>query len=159
MVSGARAASSAEAQKAEEARDHFSTCLVVMPQSWQCMWAMGKACQLLGEQRVALGWFERALMVERGNPDVFREAAAEALALGEAAKAVQYAEEAQRLRPVDAGLQANLALAYMLAGRDGAAVEAAERAHSENPADVKNKKVLALVVAVRDGQRKRPTSL
>src|SRR5262245_40318627 len=122
IAKGPRVLSVAEGELIDEAKAHLMHCLSMLPDSWQCMWGMGKACQQLSAYKLALAWFERALTLEHTNDNVFREAALEALALGDASKALHFSSEAIHLNAKDAGLCANLALAHMIAGQDEAAL-------------------------------------
>jgi len=135
---------------------HFHACLEIVPDAWPSMWGQGKAHQAIGEHAAALDWFERTSQIETGNADVWREATAEALAVGDAPRAVQYAQNAVQLQPENSGLYANLALSFLLAGRDGDAQNAARISCRGDPDDETNQRVLRLVEAVITGDRERP---
>ncbi len=131
-------------------------CLEIWRDSWAAMWGIGKAHQALGNHRTALGWFERAMRIEESNPDVYREATIEGLSLGEAEKALTYAKKASKLKPDDAGLQANLALALLLNKQGDEALTEIQEACKRNPKDHVNKNVLELISDVVTGKKPYP---
>ena len=160
MLSGANArAQQSVRDECERAVAHFRECLSFQPRSWACMWGMGKAEQAMGNHRKALACFEDAGAIETANADVWREAAMEACALGEANKAVRYAATALKLRPTDAGLCGNAAIAFLLAGDDDQAGHLANRACELSPNDAANRRIREMVHAVASGARDRPRSL
>jgi tetratricopeptide (TPR) repeat protein len=134
-------------------------CVEIWRESWNAMWGLGKAHQALGNHRTALGWFERALKIEKNNPDVFREATIESLGLGSAETALAYARAACDLVPDNAGLQANLALALLLNKRGEEALSTIRKACEMCPDDPVNKSVLAFVTDVIAGKRPYPTKI
>lgn len=81
------------------------------------MWLIGKVHQRLGNTATALSWFERALQANPTDSDVAREASLCALDIGHGEAAIAFAQRASQIEPESAGLHANLALAYLLAGR------------------------------------------
>ncbi|HWQ51277.1 MAG TPA: tetratricopeptide repeat protein [Terriglobales bacterium] len=50
-----------------EAVAFFKECIKIYPASWQSMWAIGLASQMLGETEDALEWFNRAYQI---NPAI-----------------------------------------------------------------------------------------
>ncbi|SBV99322.1 hypothetical protein KL86CLO1_11176 [uncultured Eubacteriales bacterium] len=50
-----------------EAVAFFKECVKIYPGSWQSMWAIGLASQMLGEKEEALEWFSRACKI---NPAI-----------------------------------------------------------------------------------------
>lgn len=146
-------------KRLKEAIAMLGRCLEIHRGSWQSMWGMGKAHQALGNHLTALGWFERALKLEEGNPDVWREATIESLGLGEAEKALTYANTARELKPDDAGLLANLALALLLNKRGDEALSTIREACRRNPEDPVNKNVLTFVQEVVSGKKPYPDKI
>jgi tetratricopeptide (TPR) repeat protein len=124
--------------------------------NWSAMWMIGKAYQRLGNQETALGWFSRALQIDSSNPNVSREATVCALELGHGQKAVAYALTALEANPVDVGLTANLALAYLIAGDSDLAQEKATEAVARDPQDAISQRVLRMIGEVRAGSRQQP---
>jgi tetratricopeptide (TPR) repeat protein len=148
-----------ERELAERAIREFEVCLSLRPDSWQCLWAIGKSRQAISDHRAALMCFEKAAAISASNVDVLREAGIAACALGESEVAVKYAMAALRLRPADSTLNANAAVAFVLAGDDVNAECFAQLALKLAPADRKNIEIVQLVQAVRSGDRARPLSL
>jgi tetratricopeptide (TPR) repeat protein len=139
-----------------EAVAALDTCLELVPNSFACEFMAGKACQALGEHENALRRFSRAVELESANPDTAREATIEALRLGKAEEAGRFARDACRRSPRDAGLVANLALAYLISGDLQEALKAAARAVEMDDSDPVNRSVLGLAQDVSTGARPRP---
>lgn len=83
----------------------------------------------------ALLWFERAFQVSSYQPDVAREACSCALELGQHQVAISFAERAVQVKPDDAGLRSNLAVALLLAGKVAEAKTEIEQAIAQDPSD------------------------
>ncbi len=148
-----------ERKHIEETIPLFTRCIEIWRGSWSAMWGLGKAHQALGHHRTALGWFERALKIEEGNSDVFREASLEALSLGEAEKALSYAKKACDLAPDNTGLHANLALALLLNKQEEEALKKIQETCERDPKDTVSKNVMALISDVLDGKRPYPEKI
>jgi Flp pilus assembly protein TadD len=106
-----------------------------------------------------LGWFTRAHDTNPSQVDVAREAGLAALDCGAIDQAVRLCFAAVRLAPDDLGLQANLSLAYLLAGDDERASECAKVAVRGAPEDKISKAVHNFVGDVVAGRKKRPKKL
>jgi tetratricopeptide (TPR) repeat protein len=143
-------------KKLKEAVRLLTRCVEIVQDAWSAMWGIGKAHQALGNHLTALGWFERAVAIETGNPDVYREATIEAMGLGKAGKAVTYAQKACELVPDNAGLQANFALALLLDKKGERALETIKEACRRAPDDPVNKKVLTYINDVMVGIQPYP---
>lgn len=81
------------------------------------------------------------------------------LELGEGAEAVRGARHACELRPGEAGLRSNLALAQLIAGKVDDAVKTVEAAIQAAPGDKITRALEARIAAVRDGRRPVPRTL
>lgn len=101
--------------------------LALAPDNGSAMWLVGKVHQRLGHAATALSWFERAHQANPTDADVAREASLCAMDIGHAQAAMAYAQRASQIEPESAGLHANLALAYLLAGRMPEAQRSIER--------------------------------
>jgi tetratricopeptide (TPR) repeat protein len=121
--------------KLDHALQLFSRVIDLNPDNWSAMWFVGKIHQRYGDQSAALEWFARAHNLNSKQVDVLREASICAMELGRSKEAISYASSALDLRPSDAGLQSNLALAFLLAGRLDEAKQSIKRATVEGPAD------------------------
>ena len=95
----------------------FERVVELIPDSWNSMWLAGKTAQRLGDDEKGFEWMERAYHANAEQVDVAREASLMAMDLGRADAAIVYAHRATQLEKDDAGLEANLALAYLLAGK------------------------------------------
>ena len=146
-------------RKLKKAITLFERAREIDPSGYSSMWALGKIFQRLGDNTVALKWFEHAHQANPEQPDVAREAALSALDVGDSESAVRYCSAAIELSPDDPGLVSNLALAHILAGDDQNAFRAAEEATSRDPEDPISKTVLKFVNDVAQGRRTRPKTL
>lgn len=133
---------------------HVQTCR----ENWAALWMAGKGSEALGREQQAAGFFRRSLELKPDQPDVARECALMLMRLGAFAEAVQVARQGCQVDSTDAGLQANLALALLLAGELDGALEAARTAVRMDEQDEVNKNVLDLVQAVHEGRAKPPVS-
>ena len=130
--------------------------LTLFPENWSALWIQGKAFQALDEHTQAYARFKRAHALQRNNPDVGREFMFECLEVGHADEAVEVAQTAASRAPRDAGLRANLALAFLLAGRIKEANDTANQAQILDPADTITKDLVRVIAEVRSGKRPRP---
>lgn len=137
----------------------LTRCVEIWPGAWSAMWGLGKAMQALGDHVSALSWFERALVYESGNPDIYREATIEALGLGKAEKAVMYARKACDIMPDNAGLQANFALALLLNRQGTEALQTIQMACRSSPDDPVSKNVLAYISDIVAGNQPYPHTI
>jgi Flp pilus assembly protein TadD len=141
------------------ANNCFQRALVINPEGWSSMWALGKIHQRLGDQEAAFGWFAKAHALKPDQPDVAREAGITALDLGWADAALAFCQAAVVCRPDDPGLVCNLALAHCLAGDDTEAVRCVTEAAERNPADTVTANVRHFIGDIASSKRARPRSL
>lgn len=127
--------SSSVRAKLDRALQLFSRAIDLNPDNWSAMWYVGKIHQRYGDHSAAVEWFARAHNLNSGQVDVLREASLCAMDLGRSKEAISYATSALNLRQSDAGLQSNLALAFLLAGRLDEAKQSIEKATVADPAD------------------------
>jgi Flp pilus assembly protein TadD len=133
--------------------------VAIQPRSWPAYWLIGKGHQTLGDHRMAYEAFRKAAALVTGNADVPRELCLECLHLGMFAEAVDVARVAVRTERSDPGLQANLALALLLAGDVDEALDQAEQAVARRPKDEINRNLLTIIQEVKDGRRPQPRTL
>lgn len=130
--------------------------LQMNPENWAALWVMGKAYQAVGESEQALDAFSRSHVIKRDNPDVAREASISAMECLKHDVAIEFAECAVRLNEADPGLRANLALAYLFAGKPEIARTHIERAYAEDPNDQVTSGVRRVIGDVIAGKRSCP---
>ncbi len=123
----------------------FDRVLQLNPENWSAMWLVGKVHQRLGDDTAALSWFERAYQVNPSQPDVAREASMCAMNVGRHDAAIVFAHRATQIEPANAGLHANLALAYLLAGRIPDAQRSIERSLAADPNDGISRTLSAII--------------
>ncbi|MCW1912182.1 tetratricopeptide repeat protein [Luteolibacter sp. GHJ8] len=126
------------------------------PQNWAAFWFKGKAYQALGNKDAAKREFQASFALEKQNPDVAREYGISCSELGLVDEAVLAAKHALELKPEDAGLKANLALALLLAGKISDAKETIAESLKASPYDPISKSVERVIGEVISGKRKQP---
>lgn len=129
------------------------------PENWAAFWIKGKGYQVLGAHEAANREFKASFDIQRQNPDVAREYAASCLELGFGAEAVRVAQHAIDVTPDDAGLYANLALAFLIDGKNAEAKKAIEQALMMAPHDKISHAVRGVVEDVIAGKRRQPKSM
>ena len=137
----------------------FEHALAISPRGWQSLWALGKIHQRPDDSREALRCFGRAFDISPDQPDVAREAAAEALSVGDGRLAVRYCRAAIEAMPGDPGLVANLALALLISGKPAEAQSAISEATQRAPQDPISAAVARAVDDVVQNRRPRPRTL
>jgi Tfp pilus assembly protein PilF len=129
------------------------------PENWAAFWIKGKGYQVLGEHEAANSEFKASFDIQKENPDVAREYAASCLELGHGAEAVRVAQHAIDVTPDDAGLYANLALAFLIDGKNSEAKKAVEQALAMAPQDKISQAVRGVVDDVIAGKRGQPKTM
>jgi tetratricopeptide (TPR) repeat protein len=122
-------------RKLHRALNLFQKVLELNPENWSAMWLSGKMCERLGDRTQSFAWLERAYQIHPSQPDVAREASMAAMNLGKHDAAISYAHRAVQIESANAGLRANLALAYLLAGSLPKAREAMDSSLAADPSD------------------------
>jgi len=122
-------------RKLQRALSLFGRVLELEPGDWSAMWWVGMIHKRFRDCSTALLWFERAFQVSSYQPDVAREACSCALELGQHQVAISFAERAVQVKPDDAGLRSNLAVALLLAGKVAEAKTEIEQAIAQDPSD------------------------
>jgi len=129
------------------------------PGNWAAFWIKGKGYQVLGAHEAANREFKASFDIQKQNPDVAREYAASCLELGHGAEAVRVAQHAIDVTPDDAGLYANLALAFLIDGKNAEAKKAIEQALMMAPQDKISQAVRIVVDDVIAGKRRQPKTM
>jgi tetratricopeptide (TPR) repeat protein len=127
--------------------------------NWAAWWTIGKGWQALGEPDKACDAFAKSYSIQRQNPDVAREYMLECLNLGRTDEAVSAAESALNLSPNDAGLNANLALAYTIAGRLSDAQSTIAKSLQIDPQDKISQNLHRIIKEIIDGKRSQPHNM
>jgi tetratricopeptide (TPR) repeat protein len=143
-------------RKLKQAVSRFEQILQINPTNWASMWALGKIYQRMNNDTTALEWFSKAYQINGTNPDVAGEAALCAMNLGKSKEALQFATVANALKPRDAGLRSNLALALLLDHQPDEAKARAEEAVRASPEETVSKHVLRFIDDVIAGRRPYP---
>jgi tetratricopeptide (TPR) repeat protein len=128
-------------RKLKRALSLFERVLQLNPENWSAMWFTGKVYQRCHDQATALAWFERAYQINASEADVAREASTCAMELGRHDTAIGFAHRAVQIAPANPGLHANLALAYLLAGRIPEAQNEIGCAVATDPTDIISKTI------------------
>ena len=126
------------------------------PENWAALWLMGKAYQALGDSGKALDAFSKSHSINPTNSDVAREASISAMENSQNDVAIEFAERAVQLDPVDSGLRANLALMHLFAQQLQSAKAQIEQAYAIDPDDQINHNLRKLINDVIQGRRSCP---
>jgi tetratricopeptide (TPR) repeat protein len=129
------------------------------PSNWNAYWLMGKAHQALREPTAACEAFGKAYAIQKENADVAREYMSECLEVGRTSEGIAAAEHALSLNPRNAGLLANLALAYTIAGRTAEALSKVEESLSIDPTDKITVNLKTIIREITEGKRPQPKKL
>lgn len=127
--------------------------------NWAAWWTIGKGYQALQDADKACDAFAKSYAIHRENADVAREYMVECLNLGRKEEAISAAEYAVGLSPNNAGLIANLALAYMIAGRLADAQSVINKSLGIAPNDKISLKLKRVIQEIVDGKRSQPRTL
>lgn len=127
--------------------------------NWSAWWIIGKGYQALHESDKACAAFGKSYAIQSENPDVAREYMVECLNVGRNKEAVSVAEHAVSLSPNDAGLYANLALAYTVSGRLTDAQSAIKKSLQINPGDQITLSLQKVIQEIVDGKRPQPHTM
>jgi tetratricopeptide (TPR) repeat protein len=146
-------------RRLRRAIESFKQALAIHPQSWQSLWALGKIHQRLGASRDALECFARAHSLNPTHADVAGEAAITAMEIGSLPEALTYARAAVEQAPNHAGHLSNLALALLLHGENGAALQTIRSARQLAPFDSTAETVEARIEDVIAGKRAPPQQI
>jgi len=133
--------------------------VVYNPTNWAAWWVMGKGYQAVNETEKSCHAFGKSFEIQKANPDVAREYMFACLETGRTAEAISAAEHAIDISPDDAGLHANLALAYTLAGRIKDAQSAISRSLQIDPSDQISQTLNRRIQEIAQGKRPQPSSI
>ncbi len=145
-------------RRVESAIGFLDKVIEINPYNWSAFWLKGKSLQALERYPESLESFAKAWLLNPSNTDTAREAGISATEAGDFNSAIYYAAEALKLKPTEAGLRANLALAYLFAGNLVAASKEIDVAFNSNPRDPISTALFVLVHEVVAGRMRRPSS-
>ena len=143
--------------KAKKAIKYFEEALAIFPESFQCLFFLGKIYQRTGNYSKSLACFELAMEYEKENHFIPLEASLVAMNLNLIEKAIEYSNEGLKRKPNDIALLGNQAMNLLIAGLDNEAKATIEKALQINSNDQVNKNVHNIIVSVINGKRVRPT--
>lgn len=125
-------------------------------ENWGAFWLKGKAYQALELDQQSYDNFKSAYDLQKENPDVAREFAFACMDLAKGDEAVAVASQALSVKPEDAGLTGNLALAYLIQGDVAQAEAYIRHALSLDATDEINRNLLVKILEVKRGERDIP---
>lgn len=143
-------------QKLKKASTLLEQVLQTSPNSWSSMWFLGKIQQRFEDKAAALSWFEKAYQVNPSQSDVAREASMCAMDIGNHEAAIAFAFRGVQIEPNNAGLHANLALSYLLAGQISNAQASIDRSLALDSNDGISKTIQNIVIHFAANGRKPP---
>lgn len=129
------------------------------PENWAAFWIKGKGYQSLGDWTAANAEFKKSFEQQDQNPDVAREYALSCMELGLSDEAIKAAVHAVKTDPADSGLQANLALAYLIGGKIEEAKKAIAISLEKSPDDKISQTVKTVIEKVASGEKKQPKKM
>ena len=153
------AGSHAAREELERGIDLLEQAISIDPANWAAHWIVGKAHQALGDSENACDSFGASYALHQGNADIAREYMFECLNLGHADKGLMAARHAVSLKPEDAGLIANLALALLIGGKLHEASETLAKALTLSPNDEICQKLQQMIADVKSGRKSQPTKM
>jgi tetratricopeptide (TPR) repeat protein len=145
--------------KLERAIKLFERALEIHPANFAPHWFLGKIYQRMGDHSTSHDCFVRALGVDPKNADAAREASLSAMSLGNVEDGINYALSASQLKPSDTGLRANVALAFLLAGKLDQAKQTIEEVSRRGPLDSASKKLNSMIEYYRKTAVKPPSTI
>jgi len=119
---------------------------------------VGKSYQALDDLPNALIWFEKAYQINPSHPDIARETSLCAMHVGQNDLAITFAHRAVQVEPNNYGLHANLALAYLLAGKIELAQASIDCALSGDPTDNISQTIKLIVQHFAQNGKSPPTT-
>ena len=150
---------SAEKERLLEASGLLASAAARNPKAFGTWWMLGKVRQRLGDHRAALEAMGRAVECNPSQVDGCREYVFACLEVGDGPEAVRMARRACELRPEDAGLRSNLAVAQLIAGQLEEASATVAAALQADPADKITRALAERIASVRTGRRPVPRTL
>jgi tetratricopeptide (TPR) repeat protein len=159
VTAGQPSLSGDAATEVSEAAQKLEQVLSEVPDWWNALWFYGKSQLALGNYEAAYKAFTRAYENEKSVEAILRELAGVCLELKKFEEAVTVAEAAVALDPANAELLGNLAVAFILDGRNGHARKAIDAANKINSDDRINQTISRVLSEIEDGRRDRPESL
>jgi len=157
LVDGLTPSKPVDLQDIEKGRRLLTRALDLNPNNWSAYWIMGMACRAAGYKDQAYEALSRAWAINPTHVDVGRELVLQCCINGRGAEAVQVSSKVLGLRPEDAGLLSNHALALMLAGEVGRARFFAAKATAAAPDNRAAAGVAQVIEDVIAGKMPRPT--
>ncbi len=128
----------------------------INPNNFAAYWVKGKGYQALKQHDNAYKQFDKSFAINKEDPNVARELMIECLGLGKGKEAVEISLHALTIDETDAGLVANLALAYIINDNLDLAKSTIEKAILANPSDKINLNIKRMLDEVIAGKRPRP---
>lgn len=157
LVDGLTPGKPVDLKDIEKGRRLLTRALDLNPTNWSAYWMMGMACRAAGYKDQAYEALSRAWAINPGHVDVGRELVLQCCINGRGAEAVQVSARVLALRPDDAGLLSNHALALLLAGEIGRARFFAAKATAAAPDNRAANGVAQVIEDVIAGKMTRPT--
>jgi len=127
----------------------------INPNNFAAYWFKGKGYQALKQHDSAYKQFDKSFAINKEDPNVARELMLECLSLGKGKEAVEISLHTLTVDGTDAGLLANLALAYIINDNLDLAESTIEKAILANPSDKINLNVKRMLEEVIAGKRTR----
>jgi len=134
----------------------LSRVLEMEPGNWSALWVLGMTHRISGRPEQAYQAFRRAYELKPDQVNVGRELVLQCCMNGRGAEAMRVSEVVLALRPGDASLLSNHALAQVLAGDVEGARRTVERALAIIPENKAAQGVRQLTLDIQAGRVTRP---
>jgi tetratricopeptide (TPR) repeat protein len=159
VSAGQPALNGSAAMEVAEAVKMLEKVVSEVPNWWNAQWFYGKGQLALGEHEAAYRAFRQAYDLEKTVEMIPRELAGVCLELRRFDEAAEVAKHAVGLDPENSESLGNLALAYLLAGRNEHARKAIDAAIKAGPSDRINQTISRILLEIAEGRRAAPESL
>jgi len=145
--------------KLNSAIEMYDEAISINPESWPSMWFKGKAFQALGKFEEAYTSFKHAHDINPKNPDVANEYVLECINTERHEEALKANLLSAERFPDHVGIQANLALIFILLGQQDDAVKQGKKALKLNRKDQVTKNLIQIAKRIKAGKQKQPKSV
>jgi len=150
---------SADKGKLNTAIEMYNEAIQINPDSWASMWFKGKAFQAIGDWNSAYTSFKEAYEINPDNPDVVNEYVLECLNTKRHQEAFEVNSAASEIFVEHIGIQANLALVFILLGQQEKAIKQGKKALKLDRKDPITKNLIQIAKDIKAGKEKQPSSI
>jgi len=137
----------------------YDEAIAINPDSWASMWFKGKAFQAMGNFGSAYFSFKQAYRINPDNPDVVNEYILECINTEKHQEALEANLIGAQNFQDHVGIQANLALVFILLGQQDKAIQQGNIALKLNRKDEVTKNLIEIAKKIKSGKQIQPSSI